>query len=233
MTTACSWRSSARGPATADRGRAFCMFFCARMLHAVRRAHHARPRGETNLKNSVRAARRAPPAAMRTSSGDGVLLSCAASGTHSVRASPLAVSPYRLASIFIPARASPRPRPKREASEGCPESIRSMTSFDSLGLSAGLVRAVADRGYGAPTPIQAAAIPHVLEGRDLLARAQTGTGKTAAFTLPVLERLAAAPRPSGQPPGPRPILTPTPGRAAPGAGRASPVRGPPALPRTR
>ena len=84
-----------------------------------------------------------------------------------------------------------------------------MTSFDSLGLSAGLVRAVADRGYGAPTPIQAAAIPHVLEGRDLLARAQTGTGKTAAFTLPVLERLAAAPRPSGKRRVRALILTPT------------------------
>ena len=84
-----------------------------------------------------------------------------------------------------------------------------MTSFDSLGLSAGLVRAVAERGYGAPTPIQAAAIPHVLEGRDLLARAQTGTGKTAAFTLPVLARLAGAPTPSGKRRVRALILTPT------------------------
>jgi ATP-dependent RNA helicase RhlE len=63
-------------------------------------------------------------------------------------------------------------------------------SFDSLGLSAELLRAVADQGYDAPTPIQARTIPAVLAGRDLMAAAQTGTGKTAAFTLPLLHRLA-------------------------------------------
>ncbi|BBA32770.1 DEAD/DEAH box helicase domain-containing protein [Methylocaldum marinum] len=61
--------------------------------------------------------------------------------------------------------------------------------FSSLGLSKALLRAVAEQGYAAPTPIQAQAIPAVLEGRDLLAAAQTGTGKTAAFTLPLLHRL--------------------------------------------
>ncbi len=64
-------------------------------------------------------------------------------------------------------------------------------SFDSLGLSADLLRAVADKGYREPTPIQLQAIPAILEGRDLMASAQTGTGKTAAFTLPLLQRLAA------------------------------------------
>jgi len=61
--------------------------------------------------------------------------------------------------------------------------------FNSLGLSTVLLRAVADQGYAAPTPIQSQAIPAVLNGRDLLAAAQTGTGKTAAFTLPLLQHL--------------------------------------------
>jgi ATP-dependent RNA helicase RhlE len=67
-------------------------------------------------------------------------------------------------------------------------------SFDSLGLSAGLLRAVTDQGYTEPTPVQRQAIPAILEGRDILAGAQTGTGKTAGFTLPLLHRLNAAPR---------------------------------------
>ncbi len=61
--------------------------------------------------------------------------------------------------------------------------------FSSLGLRPELVRALTDRGYTEPTPIQARVIPHILEGRDILAGAQTGTGKTAAFTLPLLQRL--------------------------------------------
>ena len=62
-------------------------------------------------------------------------------------------------------------------------------TFDSLGLSADLVQTVAEEGYVAPTPVQREAIPLVLAGRDLLAAAQTGTGKTAAFVLPILDRL--------------------------------------------
>ena len=61
--------------------------------------------------------------------------------------------------------------------------------FDSLGLSAQILRAVTEKGYSKPTPIQQQAIPPILEGRDLMGGAQTGTGKTAGFTLPLLQRL--------------------------------------------
>ena len=70
---------------------------------------------------------------------------------------------------------------------------RFVMSFQTLGLSDALVRAVAEQGYTKPTPIQQQAIPAVLTGGDLLAGAQTGTGKTAGFVLPMLERLSAAP----------------------------------------
>jgi ATP-dependent RNA helicase RhlE len=64
------------------------------------------------------------------------------------------------------------------------------TSFNTLGLSVELLRAVQEQGYTVPTPIQAQAIPVVLQGKDLLAAAQTGTGKTAGFTLPILKKLS-------------------------------------------
>jgi ATP-dependent RNA helicase RhlE len=67
-----------------------------------------------------------------------------------------------------------------------------LMSFDSLGLSEPLVRAVQELGYTSPTPIQLQAIPAVLNGGDLLAGAQTGTGKTAGFTLPILQRLSTS-----------------------------------------
>ena len=62
-------------------------------------------------------------------------------------------------------------------------------TFDKLGLSPELLRAVADQGYTTPTPVQAQSIPVILDGHDILAGAQTGTGKTAGFTLPMLEIL--------------------------------------------
>jgi ATP-dependent RNA helicase RhlE len=72
--------------------------------------------------------------------------------------------------------------------------------FTDLGLSADILRAVAEQGYDTPTPIQAQAIPLVLEGRDLMAAAQTGTGKTAGFTLPILQLLTTrAPVRKGKP----------------------------------
>jgi len=64
-------------------------------------------------------------------------------------------------------------------------------SFESLGLSADLLRAIAEAGYSTPTPIQEKAIPVVLAGRDVMGIAQTGTGKTAGFTLPMIQKLAA------------------------------------------
>jgi len=67
-------------------------------------------------------------------------------------------------------------------------------SFQTLGLRAELLRALAQQGYTQPTPIQERAIPAILAGRDVLAAAQTGTGKTAGFTLPILEQLTAANR---------------------------------------
>jgi len=84
------------------------------------------------------------------------------------------------------------------------------TSFAALGLAEPLLRAVADTGYTQTTPIQAQAIPHVLTGGDLLAAAQTGTGKTAGFTLPILHRLLQSAPQQRRPGRPRClILTPT------------------------
>ncbi|ALB41305.1 MULTISPECIES: DEAD/DEAH box helicase [unclassified Anabaena] len=86
-------------------------------------------------------------------------------------------------------------------------------SFSNLGLSPEIVRAVTERGYDKPTPIQTQAIPVVLSGGDIMAGAQTGTGKTASFTLPLLHRLSAnkgiSSNSHGFPPIRALILTPT------------------------
>ena len=81
--------------------------------------------------------------------------------------------------------------------------------FQDLRLSEPLLRAIGEKGYTDPTPIQQQAIPPVLEGRDLQGCAQTGTGKTAAFTLPMLQLLAAEPAPKGRRPIRALVLTPT------------------------
>ncbi len=131
------------------------------------------------------------------------------------------------APFLFPAPANlPRAEPKRPAGATSAEYAQGSTrkpaasphceefsmSFDSLGLSEPLVRAVHELGYTTPTPIQQQAIPAVLGGGDLLAGAQTGTGKTAGFTLPILQRLSAA-QPQGGAQGKRMvralILTPT------------------------
>ncbi len=82
-------------------------------------------------------------------------------------------------------------------------------SFNNLGLTAELLRAVSDQGYTTPTPIQKKAIPVILEGLDVLAGAQTGTGKTAGFTLPLLQRLDANRPRNGRRPVRALVLTPT------------------------
>jgi len=85
------------------------------------------------------------------------------------------------------------------ASPTADSSAGSATTFADLGLSAPLLRALAEEGYATPTPIQRQAVPHVLAGRDLFGCAQTGTGKTAAFALPLIERM----RGEARQPGPR------------------------------
>jgi ATP-dependent RNA helicase RhlE len=80
-------------------------------------------------------------------------------------------------------------------------------SFELLGLKSELLRAVAEKGYSTPSPIQSQAIPAVLSGRDLIAGAQTGTGKTAAFILPILQHLTASPATTRAPRAL--VLTPT------------------------
>ena len=82
-----------------------------------------------------------------------------------------------------PAQRPPGQKPPASAAHG------DILTFDNLGLSADLLRTVAEEQYAEPTPVQAQAIPLVLGGRDVLAAAQTGTGKTAAFVLPILDRL--------------------------------------------
>lgn len=82
-------------------------------------------------------------------------------------------------------------------------------TFNNFGLSAELLRAVSEQGYSQPTPIQAKAIPAVLRGADILAAAQTGTGKTAGFALPLLQKLNSRTVVNGQRPVRALILTPT------------------------
>ena len=84
-----------------------------------------------------------------------------------------------------------------------------MDSFNALALAKPIRRAISEEGYKTPTPIQEKSIPHLLEGRDLLGSAQTGTGKTAAFALPILHRLSASPATGTRRPIRALVLTPT------------------------
>ena len=88
--------------------------------------------------------------------------------------------------------------PLRSRGFGAPKGFV-LTSFLELGLSKQIVATLTEQGYEKPTPIQEKAIPLVLEGRDLIGLAQTGTGKTAAFGLPMIEKLLA----DGKRPDPR------------------------------
>ena len=82
-------------------------------------------------------------------------------------------------------------------------------SFDTLGLKAELLRAISEQGYTEPTPVQKKAIPVILEGKDVMAGAQTGTGKTAGFTLPLLQLLSDKPNTNGRRPVRALVVTPT------------------------
>jgi Superfamily II DNA and RNA helicases len=73
-------------------------------------------------------------------------------------------------------------------------SLTEQPSFTTLGLSQSVLAAIADAGYTVPTPIQSQAIPVIVQGRDVMGLAQTGTGKTAAFALPIVNRLLDGPR---------------------------------------
>lgn len=86
---------------------------------------------------------------------------------------------------------------------------RNLMNFSDLGLSQPILRSLDAAGYQSPTPIQAQAIPHVLSGRDLIGCAQTGTGKTAAFALPILDRLINSPKASGKAKTQVLVLSPT------------------------
>src|SRR5215218_2248523 len=91
------------------------------------------------------------------------------------------------------ARADNSRVPKRNARpETLPPPLEAV-GFEGLGLDRRLLNTLGGLGYEEPTPIQLEAIPPLMEGRDLLAEAPTGTGKTAAFALPILQRLAASP----------------------------------------
>lgn len=89
-----------------------------------------------------------------------------------------------------------RPTCVRPARGAAPHERIQLTTFSELGLNPALLKSLTAEGYTVPTPIQAQAIPDVLSGKDLMGIAQTGTGKTAAFALPILHRLAANPRPA-------------------------------------
>src|SRR5690554_8098823 len=89
-----------------------------------------------------------------------------------------------------------------------------MTQFSELGLAEPILKAVAAQGYTTPSPVQAQAIPAVLAGRDVMATAQTGTRKTAGFTLPMLHKLQQGKRGSANR-SPALVLTPTSELAAP------------------
>lgn len=103
-----------------------------------------------------------------------------------------------------PSRGASLQRPARQSTRGSPAKVvfgayakeYLLTQFTDLGLAKPLLKALADEGYTQPTPIQAQAIPGVMTGRDLLGIAQTGTGKTAAFALPILHRLAENKKPA-------------------------------------
>ena len=82
-------------------------------------------------------------------------------------------------------------------------------TFEKLNITAPILKAIEEQGYVAPTPIQELAIPVLLQGRDLLGCAQTGTGKTAAFSIPIIQQLAEYPQIKGRKKVKALVVTPT------------------------
>ncbi len=120
--------------------------------------------------------------------------------SSSVSSTSPAGTPSPSATSAAPAAAAPRPvvaAPSRPVVPATPRPVVApqpgAPRVEDLGLSAPLLRAIAEEGYTTPTPIQAAVVAPALQGRDVVGCAQTGTGKTAAFVLPILQRLAAEP----------------------------------------
>src|SRR5260370_22166022 len=97
-----------------------------------------------------------------------------------------------------------RARARRRLTDDC-----NLNAFLRFGLAVPITRALAEERYDAPTPIQVETIPLVLRRRDVVGIAQTGTGKTAAFALPILDHISANPHPSPGKPCRAPALTPT------------------------
>src|SRR3954452_1913910 len=129
-------------------------------------------------------------------------------GRSGHRRSPGAVPPLP----ELKSQPGPELARRERAAPGVPKRMSSNPSFSELGLRPELLRAVAEAGYTIPTPIQAQAIPTILTGQDVMGGAQTGTGKTAGFALPILQKLLplanSSPSPARHPVRAL-ILTPT------------------------
>ena len=130
---------------------------------------------------------RDPTRSMRAGRVKGLCSSCRA---------PLRVSHRRPDTRGVSPQKNPGRRPRLSRASRPFERYHTLENFNGFGLAEPLVKALAKMGYQKPTPIQAQAIPALMQGRDLLGIAQTGTGKTAAFALPILHKLLADPRPA-------------------------------------
>ncbi len=175
--------------------------------HPPRPPHAPKPHASRPLPQGSASVRH-PAAAPRVAALFSAPKSAHGSDPHTRSEAPKAT----VATMPAPEVAPPVATPAPPRVPSAPERGSDGSAFAALGLREAIVRAVHEHGYDTPTPIQRQAIPVVLEGGDLLGGAQTGTGKTAGFVLPMLERLMTA-RESGDRIGPREtralILAPT------------------------
>lgn len=166
-------------------------------------AHVITQHASAMTKTAAKKARRAAAAAAAAAAAEAAAAAAAAAETSTSAASPEAAPAVSVTAVSPkPVLTSPpakRPAPAlspMSATAAAPVPVRApgaaapdTPSFEELGLSESLLSAVRLAGYPAPTPIQARTIPHLLAGRDLLGQAQTGSGKTAAFALPLLHHI--------------------------------------------